>query len=127
MENFEIMDKEISGRPTGGSGSAKRETISRQLVNMGKCFISNRWLPQALTDAQKQKRMDVCTSILQMNSRNSFLLRFITGDETWIYWENARTGSRRSWRGIDDEPPADVRRTLITKTHFATVFWDQKV
>lgn len=146
--NFETTEKERSGRPTTDYSEqiqaildedrhatveiistqlkVPRETIRRQLVNMGKRYMSNRWLPHALTDANKQKRVDICISLLQMHARNNFLPRLITGDETWVYWENARTESRRSWRGIGDEPATDVRRTLTTKKHLATVFWDSK-
>jgi histone-lysine N-methyltransferase SETMAR len=147
--NFDIEDAERSGRPSfnlqeaiqaeidvnkhsttrtiGLALNCSHETIWRNLLNMGKRYLANSWIPHELTVQNKEKRFAICSELLTMMKRNNFLYQLITGDEIWIYWDNEGTGTQhRSWRGAGDQPIATPRQTLTTRKHLASIFWDSK-
>jgi [histone H3]-lysine36 N-dimethyltransferase SETMAR len=106
--------------------SVPKETIRRQMLQMGKRYLSTAWLPHALTDSNRERRMNLCKELLQMHAENNFLPRLITCDETWVYWESSGTHSHRAWRASGDVPTTEVHTNLTTKKHLLTVFWDCK-
>jgi [histone H3]-lysine36 N-dimethyltransferase SETMAR len=93
---------------------------------MGKRYLSNKWIPHFLTDANKAKRMETCQQLLDLYHDNNFLHRLITADESWVFWENTGSHHNKSWRGSGDEPVVDVKGTLTNKKHLLSVFWDSK-
>ena len=46
-----------------------------------------RWVPKQLTEVHKQTRVDICQKHLDRygNEQDIFLVRIITGDETWVH------------------------------------------
>ena len=51
---------------------------------LGMSKLSQRWVPQMLTAAQKLKRLDILRDPFQADIAN-FLERFVTQDETWVH------------------------------------------
>jgi histone-lysine N-methyltransferase SETMAR len=100
--------------------------VRKNLLKMGKRFLKNVWIPYELTETAKAKRREICSQLLEMYEKNNFLPRLVTVDEIWIYWENTGSHTHRSWVGATDEQVTEARRTLTTKKHLATVFWDSK-
>lgn len=49
--------------------------------------ISTRWVPQMLTDEQKENRVDISKTNLEKFQADqiNFLLRFVIKDEIWIH------------------------------------------
>jgi histone-lysine N-methyltransferase SETMAR len=54
---------------------------------LGYAKVCARWVPQSLTDDHKTVWKEVCSDLLSCYEADgeSFLLRIITGDETWIH------------------------------------------
>jgi histone-lysine N-methyltransferase SETMAR len=103
------------------------ETVRRNLMKMGKRYLVNKWIPHILTDASKEKRVNICQELLAKHQSSNFLQQLITGDEIWIFWENEGVAHHhRSWRGAGDVPATETRRALTTKKNLATIFWDCK-
>lgn len=100
--------------------------VRKILQKMGKRYLRNVWIPYELTESAKAKRLEICSQLLEMYEKNNFLPRLVTVDEVWIYWENTGSHTHRSWVGPADEPVTEVRPTLTTKKHLASVFWDSK-
>lgn len=147
-ENFDVTDKERSGRPpldldiqiqhhldtekyaTTRSMALAMDvshvTIQQRLIQMGKRYLCNRWIPHRLTDEQKANRERICNELLDMYAANDFLGQLITMDEIWIYWENDGSYHHKSWWGGGDVPNVEVRRTLTPHKHLLSVFWDCK-
>ncbi|XP_065658164.1 histone-lysine N-methyltransferase SETMAR-like [Hydra vulgaris] len=100
--------------------------VRKNLLQMDKRYLRNIWVPNELTESAKAKRVEICSQLLEMYEKNNFLPRLVTVDEVWIYWENIGTHTHRSWVGAGDDPVTEVRQTLTTKKHLATVFWDSK-
>ncbi|CAF1691979.1 unnamed protein product, partial [Adineta ricciae] len=59
-------------------------TILKQHLGLRK--ITSRWVPHALTEQQKRRRVEICTENLRKFENGSWrLCDIVTGDETWIY------------------------------------------
>jgi hypothetical protein len=67
-------------------------------VNMQQ--ISIKFVPQMLSDKQKQWCVFVCQELLdEVRNNKNFLLRVITGDKTWFYCNNPETKEQYSqWK-----------------------------
>ena len=99
-----------SGRPTTVDDKALLRTIqrnpeatTRELANTLGCAqrsvvshlnaldyhkVMARWIPHRLTDAQRSTRATICQSLLLRPRRKEFLADLVTGDESWILYDN---------------------------------------
>ena len=57
------------------------------------------WVPHKLNEIQLTKRISICDSLLKRNKTDPFLKRIITGDETWVVYNNVVR--KRSWTSIN--------------------------
>jgi hypothetical protein len=89
-------------------------------------LLSNVWIPYALTDAAKTKRVTTCEHLLQQYHRNNFLHRLITADESWVYWQNSCRQRHKSWRCAGDQPVTESKTILTNKKFMLSLFWDSK-
>jgi len=103
-----------------------KETVRRRLIQMGKRYLCNVWIPYVLTDAAKTKRVTICEQLLRQLHRNNFLYRLITADETWVYWQNSDQQRHKSWRGAGDKPVTESKTLLIKKKFMLSLFWDSQ-
>ena len=120
------QDKNVTTRRIACELNIAQETARTHLLKMGKRYLCNVWVPHLLTDAAKQKRVEICTELLRMYQQDNFLHQLVTGDELWVYWENQASATHKSWRGAGDDIHTESRQKLTVKKHMATVFWDQK-
>ena len=94
-------------------------TILHDRLGMRK--LTARWVPKSLSDEQMATRASVCGALLtRFGSKDDFLLRLVTVDETWVHYyepENkAQSSMGRAW----------VPETKEVGKVMATVFWDAK-
>ena len=60
-------------------------TILHDRLGMHK--LTARWVPRSPCDEQMATRASVCSALLELfRSKDDFLLRLVTVDETWIYY-----------------------------------------
>lgn len=93
---------------------------------MGKKYMENCWVPHKLSEANKLTRKRICQQLLDMYERNDFLSQLVTSDEIWIYWDNDGAFNNKSWREPTENPLAIPKRSITTRKHMATIFWDGK-
>ena len=125
----EILDteKHATTRSISLQLNISNNTAWRHLLEMGKHYLANVWVPHKLTEANKLNRVRICQELLERHSRANFLMQLVTCDEIWIYWDNeGMGGQRKSWRGAGDTPVTIPLRTMTTRKHLASVFWDAK-
>ena len=82
------------------------------------------WVPKSLRDEQMATRASVCSALLKrFRSKDDFLLRLVTVDETWIHYyepENkAQSSVGKAW------VPEAKTQPSAGKV-MATEFWDAK-
>ena len=75
-------------------------TILHDRLGMRK--LTARWVPKSLSDEQMATRASVCSTLLKrFRSKDNFLLRLVTVDETWVHYcepENkAQSSVGRAW------------------------------
>ena len=59
-------------------------TILHDRLGMRK--LTARWVPKSLSDEQMATRASVCSALLKrFRSKDDFLLRLVTVDETWVH------------------------------------------
>ena len=73
-------------------------------------------------------RASVCSALLKrFRSKDDFLLRLVTVDETWIhYYEPENKAQSRQWVGPGSPRPKKFRTKPSANKVMATVFWDAK-
>ena len=87
-------------------------TILHDRLGMRKLTAS--WVPKSLRDEQMATRASVCSTLLKcFRSKDDFLLRLVTVDETWVHYY----GSPR---------PKKFKMQPSAGKVLATVFWDSK-
>jgi hypothetical protein len=79
-------------------------------------------MPYRLSDVQKVHRVELSQHMLEMmqglSSKQQKYL--ITGDESWIYWDNQRRGM---WAQDRDELPPNVNRTISSETTMVSAYF----
>ena len=81
-------------------------TILHDRLGMRK--LTARWVPKSLSNEQMTTRAPVCSALLKcFMSKDKFLLRLVTVDETWVHYyepENkARSSVGRTWVPVAKE------------------------
>ena len=101
-------------------------TILHDLLGM--CELTARWVPKSLSDEKMATRASVCSALLKrFRSKDDFLLRLVTVDETWIhYYEPENKAQSRQWVGPGSPRPKKFKTHLSAGKVIATLFWDAK-
>ena len=73
-------------------------------------------------------RASVCSALLKrFRSKDDFLLRLVTVDETWIhYYEPESKAQSRQWVGPGSPRPKKFKIQPSAGKVFATIIWDAK-
>ena len=88
-------------------------TILHDRLGMRK--LTARWVPKSLSDEQMATRASVCSALLKrFRSKDDFLLRLVTVDETWVhYYEPENKARSRQWVGLGPRGQRSSRRNHL--------------
>jgi hypothetical protein len=66
------------------------------------CHIAAKFIPQILTNDQKQRPINMCLELWEKaNEDSTFICRIITGDKSWIYGYDPETKQQSSqWKSL---------------------------
>ena len=81
----------------------------------------DKWVPHELNENQKNRRYEICSSLLLRNKNDPFLDRIVTCDEKWILYDNRRRFAR--WLDKDEAPRHFPKPKLHQKKVMVTVWW----
>ncbi|GFR92237.1 histone-lysine N-methyltransferase SETMAR [Elysia marginata] len=93
--------------------SMSRTSVFRVLTNKLNKKKFSKWVPHLLTDEHKESRVNFSRNFLWRfkTKQNDFLVRIVTGDETWVYsWDPERKRQSAERRGFDEPRSEKVRR-----------------
>ncbi|CAF3370476.1 unnamed protein product [Rotaria socialis] len=78
--------------------------------------ITDRWIPNQLTDSQRAERVRICQENLAKFKQGIWwLCDVVTGDESWFYHKQlGRKSSNAAWTASGETPP-----TVVQRSHFA--------
>ena len=101
-------------------------TILQDRLGMRK--LTARWVPKPLSGEQMATRASVCSTLLKrFRSKDHFLLRMVTVDETWVhYYEPENKAQSRQWVGPGSPRPKKFKTQPCAGKVMATVFWYAK-
>ena len=91
--------------------------------HLGMCKLTARWVPKSLSDEQMASRASVCSTLLKrFRSKDDFLLRLVTVDETWVhYYEPENKAQSRQWVGPGSSRPKKFKTQPSADKVMATV------
>ena len=109
-----------------GISHSSVSTILHDLLGMRK--LTARWVPKSLSDEQMATRASVCSALLKrFRSKDDFLLRLVTVDETWVhYYEPENKARSHQWVEPGSPRPKKFKTQPSAGKVMATVFWDAK-
>ena len=96
-----------------GISHGRFSTILHDRLGMRK--LTARWVPKSLSDEQMATRASVCSALLErFRSKDDFLLRLVTVDETWVhYYEPENKAQRLQWVGSGSPRPKKFKTHLL--------------
>ena len=78
--------------------------------------------PYDLTDAQAQKRVEICQQLLKNPKDDRFWRRIVTCDKKWIYFVN--NNRLKQWVKRGQEPEPVIRQDHFGKKVMLSVWWN---
>lgn len=99
-------------------------TVFDHLKKIGYVSRYDVWVPHELKATQMVNRVTTCKLLLQRNENEPFLKQLITGDETWILYDNVTR--KRSWSLPGSVPQTVAKAGLHPKKVLLSVWWDWK-
>ena len=85
------------------------------------------WVPKSHSDEQMATRASVCSALLKrFRSKDDFLLRLVTVDETWVHYYEPENKAQSSVVGPGSPRPKKFKMQPSTGKVMATVFLDAK-
>ena len=121
-----IQVEEIAQALGISHGTCSVSTILHDRLGMRK--LTARWVPKSLSNEQMATRASVCCALLKrFRSKDDFLLRLVTVDETWVhYYEPENKAQSRQWVGPGSPRPKKFKTQPSAGKVMATVFGTQK-
>ena len=106
--------------------SISRGSVSTILHDrLGMRKLTARWVPKFLSDEQMATRASLLLKCFR--SKDDFLLRLVTVDETWVhYYEPENKARSRQWVGPGSPRPKKFKTQPSAGKMLATVFWGVK-
>ncbi|EGI61318.1 Mariner Mos1 transposase [Acromyrmex echinatior] len=109
-DDFDVSDREHSGVPQKVTNNelhysikthvkqnelaqqlgVTQQDISIRLWQMGKILKERKWVPHALSEKNKNDRLEKCLNLYNKQHRKSFLWKIVIGDEKWIFYDNPK-------------------------------------
>lgn len=151
----EVNDKARSGRPSSAVNPENREQVDglirgnrritiaevaeelqvsygsaqAMLVDMGYRKVCAKWVPKQLTPDLKNRRVEVCTELLEAydTEGDGLFTNLVTGDETWAYlYDPESKRQSMEWRRPGSPRPQKFKTQRSCKKVLATVFWNNQ-
>ena len=98
-------------------------TILKEHLKMKK--VSSRWVPHELTPAQRQRRVEICTELLEKFESGAWKLGdIVTGDESWFYHRKVPSKqASKAWVAKGEPRPTVVKRKPFEEKTMFVIFF----
>lgn len=124
-----LTNRRISAKVIAETLEISRErvgSIIHEHLDMQK--LSAKWVPKCLNADQKRNRVDTSRWVLQQfqQSRDNFLERIVTVDETWLFHYDPETKQQSmEWRHAGSPRPKKFKTQKSAGKVLASIFWDK--
>ena len=99
-----------------------KSTISCHLKSLGVRQIRPKQDPHDLTPQQAQRRLELCTKLLENPTDDRFWKRIVTGDEKWIFFKNP--DKEKQWVVPGGSAQSVVRQDRYGAKVMLCVWWN---
>ena len=99
-----------------------KSTIHRHLRSLNKKYRAPRMDPHQLTDAQVDKRYQICKMLLENPLDKRFFQRIVAMDEKWIFMNNPH--KKWEWLSTNESPVGRPKVDRFGKKFMISVFWN---
>lgn len=99
-------------------------TVSRHLKELGKILKAGKWVPHVLSQQNKNQRLNLCTVLLEEHKKKPFLHNIVTGDESWVYYENPKP--KKEYLSPGQRASSTPKKNQYGRKKMLCVWWDQK-
>jgi histone-lysine N-methyltransferase SETMAR len=145
-EDFDLNDKERSGRPVEAEDdvlsnlieedprlttrelalelSVSHTTVCNRLHALGKKQRCGKWVPHKLSEINIAQRLNTCVFLSSRQKKKSFLWKIVTGDEKWLYYDNPV--NKKQWLSPGQASLTTPKPEQHRKKVMLCVWWDQK-
>ena len=126
VRDLVYSDRQIQVKETAQALGISHGSVSTILHDrLGMRKLTARWVPKSLSDEQMATRASVCSALLNcFRSKDGFLLRLVTVDETWVHYYEPE--NKAQWVGPGSPRPKKSKTQPSAGKVMATVFWDAK-
>lgn len=97
-------------------------TVQEHMKKIGKVHRMGIWIPHALSEDNKNTRMDACNSFLTRHKIRPFLSQIVTSDEKWIVYDNVKR--KKQWLSKTAVPVPTPKPGLTLRKVLLCVWWD---
>uniref|UniRef100_A0A7E4UNE0 HTH_48 domain-containing protein n=1 Tax=Panagrellus redivivus TaxID=6233 RepID=A0A7E4UNE0_PANRE len=111
-------------RELASTFNCSNSTIDEYLRRMGFRKVLAQWIPHVLTDRNLEDRVAICTELLERPHRKEFLKSIVTGDESWVFYDN--TTRSAYWIPYDAPVPTHPKPDIHRRKVMLSVFWDSE-
>jgi len=122
-------DRRVSQQYLADSVGISRERAQHIIQLLGYRKVCARWVPRQLTEPMKERRADVCKSLMRQYRRqkDDFLASIVTGDETWVHhYEPESKRASMEFRRKGSSPPLKFKTFPSAGKLMLTVFCDMQ-
>ncbi|KAK6767146.1 hypothetical protein RB195_026425 [Necator americanus] len=81
------------------------------------------WLPNALSNGNRQRHPNICTQLLSRSRRFDWPDTIVTGDEKWVLYVNHTHTHKRAWCAGDEMPDPFVKGKIDEGKVMLSVWW----
>ncbi|WKY12319.1 hypothetical protein Q1695_003698 [Nippostrongylus brasiliensis] len=99
-----------------------KSTVYETIRRSGKVAKMPRLLPHALTSSHKEKRVEVCTSLLNRRRTLGWIDLIVTMDEKYCVYDN--TVRRKHWVNFDELPEPQPKHDHHDRKEMLSFWWD---
>lgn len=111
-----------SSRDLGAILGVDHKTILRHLHQLDYVHKKPHEDPHELTEAQANRRVEICRQLLQNPMDDRFWQRIVTSDEKWVYLINLNR--QKKWVPRGQAPPSVPRQDRFGKKVMISVWWN---
>lgn len=116
-------EKHLSVRRISSTTGIPKSTVHEHLHTLGWRNVHVKHVPHSLSNSQKETRVQCSRNLLKRLTLHSHRNLIITGDETWVYYDNPHVSQ---WVQGDEAPEKVPKRAITRRKLMLIAFFSRR-